>query len=209
MADTVTYLTEEERDYLRQLFAESVRREQKPLGGEHTLLLESPSIERDLLLRMLAEMHAEMIATDGQYCLRFRLELAPSPYGGPAVLRLAPPTVIDRHGIERGVRVRPVRGEIALHDRGGRLAQSQVLDISDSGVAIVPPAPIDARPGTRMADLQLKLPGRQPFSVTGRVVRVEPARSQTQRLALAFEDVPPEAQSALRRYVFDHYELTA
>lgn len=207
MADLITYLSDEERDYLRGLFVESAAREQ-PLAAEHTLQLESQSVERDLLLRMLAKMRSELVATDGHYCLRFRLEVVPSPYGGPAVLRLLPPTVSDRQGVERPARVRPAHGEIGLADPAGRLGNPQVQDISNSGVALQAQPAVAAEPGARLADLQLKLPGLQPFTVTGRIVRVDPAR-EGQTVALAFEEIDQRAQAALRYYVFDHYDLAS
>jgi hypothetical protein len=205
VADLVTYLTDEERDYLRRLFAESAARDH-PAAGEHTLQLESPSVERSLLLRMLARLRSELVATDGHYCLRFRLEVVPSPYGGPAVLRLLPPTITDRQGVERPARVRPAPGEIGLIDGAGQLLNPRVVDISNSGVALVTEATEPAQPGTRLADLQLKLPGQQPFTVTGRIVRVQRNETHAQKLALEFERIESDAQAALRYYVFDNYD---
>lgn len=204
VADLVTYLSDDERDYLRRLFAETAARD-KPLAGEYTLQLESPSVERDLLLRMLARLHSELVATDGRYCLRFRIDVVPSPYGGPAVLRLLPPTVTDSHGIERPARVRPALGAVALSDPAGQLRDLQVLDISNSGMAVALPAAQQAAPGSRLADLQLKLPGQQPFTVSGRVVRVANESAKARTLALSFDEIDPDAQAALRYYVFDNY----
>lgn len=207
MAELVSYLTDLERDYLRRLFAESAEKDGGQLNPtEHTIVLESPSVERSLLLRMLSQLDTELVATDGCYCLRFRIEVAPNPYGGPAVLRLAPPVVTDRQGVERGARVRPPRGEVGLRDPRGLLRQARVLNISPSGMALEAPAAPDT--GAELADLQLKLPGRAPFTVTGRVVRVA-AGERRQQLAMKFERMPPEAQAALKYYVFDNYDLPA
>ena len=205
VADLDTYLNDAERDYLRRLFAESAARD-LPQAVEHTLQLESPSVERDLLLSMLSRMRSELVATDGHYCLRFRLDVSSSPYGGPAVLRLLPPTVTDRQGVERPARVRPAQGEVGLSDPAGQLHGLQVLDISNSGAAIAVAGTGNAEPGRRLADLQLKLPGLQPFNVTGRVVRVDPG-AEAETVALQFEDIAATAQDALRYYVFDNYDL--
>lgn len=199
VAELIKYLSDEERDYLRQVFARSAARD-RGAGAEHMLQLESSSIEREMLLRLLGRMHSELVASDGHYCLRFRIEIAPNPYGGPAVLRLLAPTVTDRQGRERPARVRPARDEIGLTGPEGR--EARVLDISNSGVAVEATGLAGAAPGTRLADLQLRLPGSQPFTVTGRVVRLQPGRA-----ALEFEEIDPQAQSALRYYVLDHYDI--
>lgn len=208
VAEMVTYLTDEEREYLRQLFAESAARDPS-MASEHTLQLQSPSVERDLLLRMLGRLRSELVATDGHYCLRFKLEVVPSPYGGPAVLRLLPPTITDRQGVERPARVRPAPGDIRLIDGAGRLVDPQVIDISNSGIALRVNAEEPAQPGMRLADLQLKLPGQQPFTVTGRIVRTQREEPGVQKFGLQFEQIESEAQAALRYYVFDHYDLVS
>lgn len=202
MASLISYLSDDERAYLRHLFAESAGAASSDAERGEALRLEAPALEQGLLARLLMRLDSELVVSDGHYSLRFPIEVSPCPFGGPPRLRLAPPLVTDVRGAARCARVRPWPDEIGVDDPHGVLRGARVVDISTSGMSVEAPLPVAARPGETLSSLGLRLPRRQCVTFDGRVVRVEP-----RRLALWFEGMPSEAQAALRAYVFDRYAL--
>lgn len=202
MTETNSYLSDAERAFLRQLFREAVPVEQS--ASDCLLEFDPSNPQSRLLLTLLSRMDTVVLAEDERFQLRFQLDVVAPPFGGPARLRLSAPLVLDRQGVERAARVYPHQGEIDVRDPTGTLQAVAVDNISDSGIALTVHQP--ASPGARLPKLELDLPGFGPIVVGGKVVRVQrQPRSGVHRLAVAFEELEPAAQQALRRYVFDRY----
>jgi hypothetical protein len=203
MTELHKHLSEAERAFLRQLFREAAPVDAQP-DADCLLEFDPASAESRLLLTLLSRMDTVVLAEDARYQLRFELNVVAAPFGGPARLRLSAPLVLDRQGVERAARVTPPGGEIEVRDPSGALQPLAVENISHTGISLMVQQP--ARPGTELPQLELALPGRAPFTIAGRVVRVQRHQDPAvHRLAVAFEHLEPAAQEALKRYIFDRY----
>ncbi len=200
MANAANHLTEEELSYLRELFQERSPIQEPPALP---IKLEPQGLDRERLLRMLAEMQAELVASDGDLVLRFRLELDPASDGA---VKVAAPNVIDRRGEGRSARVAPRADEVRIVDRDGLLEEIRVVDVSDTGLQVHAVVKPTVEPGCRLSNLQIVLPGHGPVDIVGTVVRTTPAATpQTKLVAIELNSLTPEAQAALRAYVFSRF----
>ena len=203
MATEQSPLTAAERDYLLELFAEEAIG-QPPTPETVSLRLESSGIEPDRLLRLLAGQALELTASDGRYRLRFGLEWG-DPLHDEPTLRLVPPTVTDRLGVERQARVYPAADEVSVLDLDDQTAAPQVLNLSDTGIALSEAS--RRAQAQELRELELRLPGSPPLRVRGRVVRVD-ADQGPATVALSFESLSAETRNSLRQYVLSRYEVS-
>lgn len=206
MEDLASRLTDAERNFLQQLFEESRPPEVEVESGAQ-LPFDPVNIDRRLLLTLLNGADAEVMAADGRHRFRFKLELHTPPFGGEPRLRFGTPEIVDRQGVERAARVRPIDSEIRVQDRSGRLQPVAVANISESGMALMVREPTAV--GAVLSQLELALPGGQPLPIDGRVVRVEQRQAPEHRLGIAFNTIAPSAREALRRYVFERHMRAA
>ena len=116
------------------------------------------------LLRLFAGQPLELTASAGRYRLRFGVEWA-DPLHGEPTLRLVPPTVTDRLGVERRARVRPAPDEVSVLDLSDEAAAPKVLNISDTGMALS--EPLERACAQQVRELELRLPGSRPLRVRG------------------------------------------
>lgn len=201
MAELSRQLSDAERAFLQDLFRETVSVEETA-DAECLLEIDPSTPQSRLLLTLLSRMNGVLLAEDSRYQLRFKVDVVAAPFGGPARLRLATPEVFDRDGVSRAVRV-TADDEIGVRDPSGKLQPVRVENISDTGVALTVREP--AKPGTRVPQLEIALPGRPPMQISGRVVRVKKGDSADHQLVIAFDHIEPKAREAVRRYVFDRY----
>jgi len=199
-------LTQDEQDFLRDLFAES------GIGGElitesRALNIDASGADPDLLRQLLVADSLHLFARKGPFLLKFSLYIdeSGSESGRPLALRFGYPTILESQGTERCVRVRPAGDEIVVIDPSGILRRPIVEDISSSGLALSDESSeIDLAGTARPIDLVLLLPDGNPVSVRGQVVRVKQESPGQGRhlVAVQFEDTDEETLVALKRYVF-------
>jgi len=126
-----------------------------------------------------------------------------TPRTGPENLDRALARLSGHDRQRRHVRVRPDPGEMARvsfrHPGGTSLLSGRILDISLGGMAIEllnPPPGGQPGPGARIPQLSVAVTGRE-LSPAGVVVT-----SQGRTLAIRFEALGAEDQTALERYIF-------
>lgn len=201
MDDLANLLTDAEREFLQQIFEES---RPAPVAAAEDLPQFDPvnSASRQLLT-LLNGAVAEVMAADGGHRFRFKLELLAPAFGAEARLLLGTPEILDRQRVERAVRVCEIDSEVRVQDRSGQLQPLMVINISESGMALLVREPTAV--GMVLSQLELALPGGQPLLIGGQVVRVEQRRAPEYRLGIAFNAIAPAAREALRRYVFERH----
>lgn len=200
MVDLSSYLSDEERSYLRQLFVADD--DAPPPSGP--LRIDLDGLSREHLLQLLQRMDAELVASDGTHKLHFRLQVSA---GGGSSLQLQAPDVIERCGsLDRSARITPGHGELELVDEAGVLRDIRLRDISNSGLALSARYTRPLSLGEELSRLRLHIPGQAPLRLAGRVVRLEQLKTPGRHgLGLEFSDLSATAQMALRRYIFQHY----
>jgi hypothetical protein len=197
MAHLSSHLSDEERSFLRELFRESAP-DATESNKRGEIEFEAIGAESRLLLDLLSRMDAAIQAEDTKQRLHFKLEVVPSPFGGPARLRVYAPLVAERQQAAPGAV--PAEPGIGVRDASGTLQPVHVDDLSDKGMTLTVKRPV--LPGSRMPQLELALPGCGPVWVGGRVLRVQrDPGAAVYRLVVAFEDIQPSAQEALRKYM--------
>lgn len=175
------------------------------------LFVELPQGEEDLLQWLVTSDNVELVAGDGSRVLQFRLESSAREHDSEVPrLQLGYPSVIDRAGPARGLRVQPrVGDQVIVADTRGRLRDAQLLDLSSTGLKLWHAGHSGVREGWRMSGLRLVLPGQPLIEFTARVVRVndaEPARGgQYLAVALDEDDISPGDRLAIRQYILDRH----
>ena len=205
---TQTYLTEEERAYLRELFSEYGATSTEPAVAPRSFRLSRLTADPELLSQLLGAGRLQLKAEDGPYRLLFDISAVPDPDGDHVSLQFGYPLILDARLAERSARVQPEAGEVSIADPSGRLGHPRVVDISTSGVAIEAPGMQTARRGSHFKTLQIDLPGDRHIQLEGRVVRVQGRdHRHGRRLALRFEHTDSETAAELQRYIFRRHRL--
>lgn len=205
--DAWTILTVDERRFLRELFAES-RRQGDDVAPEERVLIEADAGQSGFVQRLLASGRLRLIIDGETETMQYALEVDPDSLASRELkLRARYPVLVDRRGRARSLRVRPGNGEVTVRDRGGRLRQPDVVDISTTGIFLRDAAARGVSSGSWLSDLHLRLPNHEDVSIGGRVVRV---RRSGGRVGLAMEfdrqNLDRNSRSALRQYVFERYQ---
>ncbi|MFZ5467288.1 MAG: PilZ domain-containing protein [Pseudomonadota bacterium] len=199
-------LSQEELDYIQQLFDEATRNEVLP-STEIGLLIRPENLP--LFDTLLNSNSMQLRANLGDLGFVFPVRLHREA-DGHISMQLSMPEFYEIHGKARSWRA-PVEGNaVRLIDPSGRLRDIHVLDISQSGLALAD-NPTEAIPeGERLSGLFLELPHTDaPLPVEGTVTRIFFGESGTgHRLALSFDNLDEALQEAIKDYLFQrHREL--
>ncbi|WP_040662231.1 PilZ domain-containing protein [Nitrococcus mobilis] len=197
------HLTAEEVGYLRELFAANELRE-VPLLRSRTLALDPYGGDTELLQLLSDAKHLQLKLEQGNYIFDFKLYVERPTAGPPVALRFGYPTIIERDGTARAVRVHPYQGDIRVIDSRGLLQAPQVRDLSATGLSLTDLPSTLTRPGRHSIHLRVQFSNAERFEVKGQVVRINRDHADTNRrtLAIRFENIAAETQTILNRYVF-------
>ncbi len=204
MAIKSAHLTAEELGYLRELFASSKPR-QAPAIRSCAFVLDPYSGDTELLALLSNTERLQLKLEQGNYVFDFKLYVEHPTAGSPVALRFSYPTIIERYGTERAVRVHPYQGDIRVIDSRGLLQAPQVRDLSVTGLSLTDLPSSFTHPGRHPIHLQVRLSNAEHFELKGEVVRINQDHTDTKRRTLAIrfdEDITAETQTILNRYVF-------
>ncbi|MCO6439674.1 MAG: PilZ domain-containing protein [Nitrococcus mobilis] len=196
MAIKSAHLTAEGLDYLRELFAANEPREARVIRSR-ALVLDPYGGDAECLQLKLEQ---------GNYVFDFKLYVEHPTAGAPVALRFNYPTIIERYGTERAVRVHPYhhQGDRWVIDSQGLLQTPRVRDLSATGLSLTDLPSTLTRPGRHPIYLRAQLSNAERFVLKGQVVRInrDPTDARRRTLAIRFEDITAESQAIINRYVF-------
>lgn len=203
MSDSANHLTQEEIDFLRELVQQDRPEDREPPALP--IRLDPEGLDRNRLMRMLQNMPTQLVASDGEFELRFRLEWDPT---SADAIRVGAPDVVDRRGRGRSARVPVAPGEIACHHDGDVLRDIEVLDVSVTGLHLRAFAAADVAVDTRIEGIRFELPEFGTVSANATVARFASDSDEAGKvmIGLEFVGMSDADEAVIRRYVFSRYK---
>lgn len=203
----MSILSAEELTFIRQVFSQD--EDTDAPAGRVLVSLANPTNPEVLGILRGAEA-LQLTALYGNVILRFPIGLVADPRGQLS-LEFRSPTITDRAGKERPLRVHPEHtGEISLADARGLSLATKVVDISETGLSVESNS-AELKTGTVLNDLVLRLPTGAEYRVRAEVVRVVDSAqrpfdsAQNRQVALTFEGNDETVKAALGAYVFERF----